>query len=91
MALQQTVSLAFTTIEDANMGMWLSGMNVKRVSWRSTMMTFGRPCCFADRNAHRSPPEGAPPAPPVDPASLRCAFAAGVHTMQQLAWSAIAS
>ena len=39
--------LLFTTIEDANMGMWLAGMSVQRINWPGIMLAAGWTCCFA--------------------------------------------
>jgi hydroxyproline O-galactosyltransferase 2/3/4/5/6 len=44
--LHQTVSLLFTPIEDATVGLWLAGMNVTIVDWAASMITVGSTCCF---------------------------------------------
>ena len=44
--LQASTGLKFTPIEDANVGMWLAGLNVTLVNWSGPMVTAGWTCCF---------------------------------------------
>eukprot|EP00892_Ulva_mutabilis_P006228 jgi/Ulvmu1/3978/UM182_0006.1 len=46
-SLHRSVSLTFTAIEDANVGMWLAGMNITRHNWEGVMSTAGWTCCFS--------------------------------------------
>jgi hypothetical protein len=39
--LHRTFALHFTTIEDASLGMWLAGMNVKRYNWPGVVWAGG--------------------------------------------------
>lgn len=53
--LHRSVSLTFTPIEDATVGMWVAPLNVTRVNWEQVMLTGGWSCCFTrstDRCAH---------------------------------------
>ena len=52
MELQQTVSLVFTPIEDANLGFWVAGMNISRINWEGIVLSGGWTCCFA-RSTHK--------------------------------------
>ena len=53
--LQRSVSLLFTPIEDANLGMWLAALAARRVNWKLGMLTYGRPCCFFEMQCALTP------------------------------------
>lgn len=50
-ALHRTVSLTFTPIEDATVGMWVAPLNVTRVNLPGVMLAAGWTCCFTRSKA----------------------------------------
>ena len=62
-SLHRSVSLTFTAIEDANVGMWLAGMNITRHNWEGVMLTAGWTCCFSRTQDKYAPCAGRVPPP----------------------------